>query len=278
VTITWTGLDPDGVLSQEADQVQVQAGDGDDISPGQPLGDPRSSRSRTTSEGRGQLLRRLGLGLGDTTSVFYEGWTPQTVYFFALVAFDEAGAFEPRFNMDSNVLQFRPTLEKLGAGHHRLQRVLLAPAVDRRHQPQPVAHLPARVPGATRRYRFNWSANGGRRGDRDRLPLGGRHRGPGTSANETPREDDSDVNHWSPWFAQRDQRDDRTVSSAASTRRSRTSSTSRRATTWVSSRCSRSACGSSSRGSTGNLLVVRRPVRHEDRPERVTRRINYVGA
>jgi hypothetical protein len=86
------------------------------------------------------------------------------------------------------------------------------------------------------------------------------------------------VNHWSPWFAQRDQRDDRTVSSAASTRRSRTSSTSRRATTWVSSRCSRSACGSSSRGSTGNLLVVRRPVRHEDRPERVTRRINYVGA
>ena len=40
----------------------------------------------------------------------FEGLTPQTVYYFAIVAFDEAGAFEPRFTLDSNVLQFRPTL------------------------------------------------------------------------------------------------------------------------------------------------------------------------
>jgi hypothetical protein len=47
----------------------------------------------------------------DTTSKQYEGVTPGQVWFFAIVSFDIAGAYEPRFNLDGNVLRFKPSTE-----------------------------------------------------------------------------------------------------------------------------------------------------------------------
>src|SRR4029079_16844074 len=51
---------------------------------------------------------------GDVTSRALEGMTPGTIYLFAVVSLDEAGAWEPRFTLSSNVLQFKPTLANLG--------------------------------------------------------------------------------------------------------------------------------------------------------------------
>src|SRR5262249_48713049 len=45
----------------------------------------------------------------DTSFKQYEGVTPGQVWFFAVVSFDIAGAYEPRFNLDSNVLRFKPS-------------------------------------------------------------------------------------------------------------------------------------------------------------------------
>jgi hypothetical protein len=47
----------------------------------------------------------------DTTFHNYEGVTPGQVWYFAVVSFDIAGAYEPRFNLDNNVLRFKPTTE-----------------------------------------------------------------------------------------------------------------------------------------------------------------------
>src|SRR5262249_51498089 len=47
----------------------------------------------------------------DTTSKQYEGVTPGQVWYFCVVSFDIAGAYEPRFNLDNNVLRFKPSTE-----------------------------------------------------------------------------------------------------------------------------------------------------------------------
>ena len=47
----------------------------------------------------------------DTTFKQYEALTPGQIWFFAVVAFDIAGAYEPRFNLDNNVLRFKPSTE-----------------------------------------------------------------------------------------------------------------------------------------------------------------------
>lgn len=47
----------------------------------------------------------------DTTFKQYEGVTAGQVWFFAIVSFDIAGAYEPRFNLDNNVLRFKPSTE-----------------------------------------------------------------------------------------------------------------------------------------------------------------------
>ena len=47
----------------------------------------------------------------DTTFKQYEGVTPGQIWYFAIVSFDIAGAYEPRFNLDNNVLRFKPSTE-----------------------------------------------------------------------------------------------------------------------------------------------------------------------
>jgi hypothetical protein len=47
----------------------------------------------------------------DTAFKQFEGVTPGQVWYFAVVSFDIAGAYEPRFNLEGNVLAFRPSTE-----------------------------------------------------------------------------------------------------------------------------------------------------------------------
>ena len=132
---------------------------------------------------------------GDTTSKFYEGLTPKTVYFFAIVAFDEAGAYEPRFNLDSNVLEFRPTLDKLGPDitvfNEFFQRTQSTGGISLNPSRIYSLEFPADTP-----IRFNWFAVADVgaiiTGYRWAVDIEGQD-----ISNETPRRDDGDFSHWS---------------------------------------------------------------------------------
>jgi hypothetical protein len=134
---------------------------------------------------------------GDTTSKFVEGLTPGVHHYFAVVAFDEAGAYEPRFNRNTNVLWFVPSLDRLGP-KIRIWNEFLS------HLQQ----VGGVNPYATSRWVrvqfpadaaivFNWSAEPPRAGTLitgyrwavDLEDIG----------DETPREDDFDVRRWSRW-------------------------------------------------------------------------------
>jgi hypothetical protein len=134
---------------------------------------------------------------GDVTTFQARGLTPGTIYVFAIVARDEAGAYEPRFLLDSNVLQFRPTLQNLGPSI-TVQNEFF----NRRQTTGGISLDPARfvtleIP-ANERVRFSWSAqpNAGSAigGYRWVLDIAD-----GLISNETPRADDNDIQHWSPW-------------------------------------------------------------------------------
>ncbi|MEP7029143.1 MAG: hypothetical protein ABI960_11145, partial [Candidatus Eisenbacteria bacterium] len=132
---------------------------------------------------------------GDTTSKFYEGLTPKTVYFFAIVAFDEAGAYEPRFNLNSNVLQFRPTLDKLGPKitvfNQFFQRTQSTGGISLNPSRIYSLEFPADTP-----IQFNWFATADVgaiiNGYRWAVDIEGQDIG-----NEAERRDDSDFSRWS---------------------------------------------------------------------------------
>jgi len=197
VTITWTGTDPDGVLSQKPIKYKFKLVTATDISPGNPSGITEQQIQDYFGRDADNFFAAWDSVSGDTTSVFYEGLTPQTVYFFALVAFDEAGAFEPRFNMDSNVLQFRPTLEKLGPDITVFNEFFSRTQSTGGISLNPSRIYPLEFP-ADQQIRFNWSATADVgaivTGYRWAVDIEGQDIG-----NETPREDDSDVHHWSTW-------------------------------------------------------------------------------
>jgi len=122
---------------------------------------------------------------------------PGTEYLFAVVARDEAGAYEPRFSLDSNVIQFHPTLDRTGPRlevwndfFHYMQTtggVSLAPGrIATLEVPENVAmrfHWAGTPqPGAVLQG-YRWAVD---------LP-------DGDITNEAPRTDDSDTHHWSAW-------------------------------------------------------------------------------
>jgi hypothetical protein len=123
--------------------------------------------------------------------------TPGPEYLFAVVARDEAGAYEPRFSLDSNVLQFHPTLDRTGPRleiwndfFHYTQNaggVSLVPArIVTLEVPENLAmtfHWTATPVSGAALSGYRWAVD---------LPEG-------DITNETPRLDDSDTRHWSTW-------------------------------------------------------------------------------
>jgi hypothetical protein len=125
------------------------------------------------------------------------GLTAGRGYVFAVIARDEAGAWEPRFRLDANVLYFKPTLQNLGPRitlssefYNKTQStggILLNPATI------PTIEIPPRTP-----LTFHWSAQAGTgtsiAGYRWAVDIEG-----ADITDETPRTDDADVHHWSSW-------------------------------------------------------------------------------
>ncbi len=127
----------------------------------------------------------------------YEGLTVDALYFFALVAVDEAGATTQRFLRDANVLLFRPQLKNLGP------RITLENDFFRRTQSaggislDPSRIVSIEVPeGVNVAFRWSGQPNTGSTitGFRWALDLAN-----GDITDETPREDDLDFDRWSTW-------------------------------------------------------------------------------
>jgi hypothetical protein len=195
VTISWLGQDPDGVISQKPIKYKFKLVSSDIINPANPQGVTQQQVQDYFGADAVNFFATWDSVPGDTTFKFYEGLTPQTIYFFAVVAFDEAGAFEPRFNLDSNVLQFRPTLAKLGPDitvfNEFFARTQSTGGISIVSSRIYTLEFPADQP-----IKFNWFAVADVgaivTGYRWALDIEGQD-----ISNETPRTDDSDFKHWS---------------------------------------------------------------------------------
>jgi hypothetical protein len=198
VTISWTGTDPDGVIKQKPVKYKFKLVKASDISPTNPNAIPIDTVQVFFGKDADNFFASWDSVSGDTTSRFYQGLTPTTTYYFAIVAFDEAGAYEPRFNLDSNVLQFRPTLNRLGPVVTVFNQFFAKTQNAGGISLEPSRIYPFQFP-ADNPITFNWSAVPGSVGSvitgyRWTLDIEG-----ADIANETPRHDESDFQHWSTW-------------------------------------------------------------------------------
>ena len=196
VTIEWQGSDPDG--TQGPVKYKFKLVTSNDVNPSDPTSITSGLIQQYFEADAVDFFASWDSVSGDTTSRFFEGLTPGTRYFFAVVAFDEAGAYEPRFNRNSNVLDFTPTLDKLGpritvfneffAREQRVGGVSLAES----------RIVKLEFP-ADAQIVFNWAASPPQEGAlitgyRWAVDIAGQN-----ILDETPRTDDNDVNHWSTW-------------------------------------------------------------------------------
>jgi hypothetical protein len=196
VTIEWIGDDPDG--TQRPVKYKYKLVTASDISPSDPGAITPGLVQQYFEADAPNFFASWDSVAGDTTSRFYEGLTPGTRYYFAIVAFDEAGAYEPRFNLDTNVLQFIPTLDKLGpvitVFNEFFARTQAVGGVSLAESRIVKLEFPADA-----QLVFNWAARPPQEGA---LITGYRWAvdiANGNILDETPRTDDSDVTHWSTW-------------------------------------------------------------------------------
>ena len=111
VLIRWSGQDPDGVGTQDPVkyrfkivlQATIQEALGLGAYPPSP-----ADLQRYFSDGLPAAFATWDSVPAETTWKQYESLTPEQVWFFAVSALDEAGAYEPRFNLDTNLLRFQP--------------------------------------------------------------------------------------------------------------------------------------------------------------------------
>jgi hypothetical protein len=106
VRIEWEGSDVDGQFTQKPVKYKYRMLDLDDPANSIFLSDPDSLRkleSATNWAGWDSTS-------AETTFVQFTNLTPGKSYLFALIGFDEAGAYSPIFSLDSNLLQMSATL------------------------------------------------------------------------------------------------------------------------------------------------------------------------
>jgi hypothetical protein len=196
VTMEWVGEDPDG--TQRPVKYKFKLASAADLNPSDPGSITAGLVQQYFEADAVNYFATWDSVSGDTTSRFFEGLTPGTRYFFAIVAFDEAGAYEPRFNRDSNVLDFTPTLDKLGPKirvfNEFFSREQVVGGVSLAESRIVKLQFPANASLV-----FNWSADPPQQGAlitgyRWAVDIAGQD-----ITNETPREDDNDFSHWSVW-------------------------------------------------------------------------------
>jgi hypothetical protein len=193
LTISWAGRDFDG--TQRPVKYKFKLAPASDISPNNPENIPAGRIQEYFEADAFNFFASWDSVSGDTTSKFYEGLTTQARYYFAVIAIDEAGAYEPRFSLNTNVLQFRPTLDKLGPKIRVFNEFF-----SRLQSGSGVSTSESRIVNlefpADAELVFNWQAT---------PPAGALITGYRWAVDladitdETQREDDADTDHWSTW-------------------------------------------------------------------------------
>ncbi len=198
LTITWKGDDPDGATRRTPVVYKWRIVPERVITPETPNSMPTNAAVQAFF---GPDFA-TGFATWDSTTdtpsaIQLTGLTASTVYVLAVVARDEAGAYEPRFLLDANVLAFRPSLSNLGpaitvsnqffAQTQHGGGVSLAPdrIFDMECPPRVVLHCRwnAVPTQGTSLGGYRWALD---------LP-------DGDVSSTVPRKDDSDFQHWSNW-------------------------------------------------------------------------------
>jgi hypothetical protein len=189
VRIAWEGDDPDGISTRRPVRYKYLL-----LSPGSQfpisvaLDDPDSLR-RFYAPG----FAGWDSSTAEVTEAHYSNLTPGANYVFAVVGFDEAGAYSPVFSLDTNMLRFRvgfatslgPTITLYNDFFH-----FTYPSGGYSLDPGSEVVLEV-LPGDP--VRIHWSA----------APRPGtsvqtyRWRLNGDVFDETPRSDEGDISHWS---------------------------------------------------------------------------------
>jgi hypothetical protein len=199
LTITWRGEDVDGVLTQKPIKYKYKLAPASEVINPQSGATVNQQVQQYFGQDAATFFATWDSVPGDTTFKDFSGLTAGTVYFFAVVAFDEAGAYEPNFVVGSNVLRFRPSLDRLGPEitvfNEFFVRKQSFGGID------PTRFVRLEIP-ADNAVTFNWFAEppAGAAGTvitgyRWALDID-------DISNEDDREDDNDFKHWSPWSAE----------------------------------------------------------------------------
>jgi hypothetical protein len=130
----------------------------------------------------------------ETTSFQYRNLTPESIYLFVLTGFDEAGAYDPVFQLGRNMLKFQVTVAgSLGPIITMFNEFFTYTYLDGRYDPSPSRWFRLEVP-ADQTVTFNWIGTPpegadmrGYRWVMDLVDL----------TDNTPRSKPDDWNHWS---------------------------------------------------------------------------------
>ncbi len=192
ICVSWEGHDPDGVFTQAPVQYKFRVFD---------MNDPANLVWATNPDS----LRRQAVATNwagwdstsaETTFVHLDNLTPNKSYMIAVNGFDEAGAYDPIFSLDRNMLRFQVGFpETLGPG------LTLSASSFQYSYPSGSLSLDRQrwidleVPqGQALEYRVLASPPPTQTVSGYRWVLD-----PVDFADETPRSSPSDVHHWSAW-------------------------------------------------------------------------------
>lgn len=189
VRISWTGTDPDGLTSREPVKYKYTLLTSSSEFPYElALSNPDSLRRYYQPD-----FSEWDSVPGNVTSAQYLNLTPGSRYIFAVVAFDEAGAYSPIFTLSNNMLRFRVGLaQNLGPKIRFFSNFFDFTYPSGGYSTDPLREVPLQIlPNAA--ISINWSAT----------PSTGatmrsyRWRLNGDLSDETPRENEDDIGRWS---------------------------------------------------------------------------------
>ena len=193
VSISWNGQDPDGQFTQKPIKYKFKLISAS--SQGFNLAD-------LTARGGLDSLRAYyaptfagwDSSSAETTTVQYTNLTPGTEYVFALIGFDEAGAYTPTFSYDVNLLDMLAQLASANGPHITMFNEFFQFTYNSgSYSTAPSAWVPLEVPFNVP-ITFNWTATS----DKGANIAYYRWRLGGDVSDETPRTNEtSDITHWS---------------------------------------------------------------------------------
>jgi hypothetical protein len=210
VRINWTGVDPDGQFTVKPVKYKFKLfrprdpdfpGVNDPV--GEILSNPKILRWKyAPTFGPTDSCPTCSYwdsSSGETTNVQYTNLIPNNTYAFAVTGYDEAGAYDPNFSRLTNVLKiFVSYAGALGPQICMFNQYFNYCYVSGGYANDPTRYFNVEVP-ADQRVTFNWFATPPEGADirhyrwvLDLVDL----------TDETPREDENDLGHWSPYSLQ----------------------------------------------------------------------------